>query len=162
MTSFYDFQPNRQGPFIFQPTLDGQIYNAQVVWSVFGRRYYLYVYSLGGDLIFSVPMVGSPAGLALAALSWSANVVTAKTLSRHGFTIGQTARVTIAGVTPDAYNGVQEILITGLDSFTYPLTGNPGGDVILGAIYQNADLAGGYFDSTIVYRQPSNQFEVSP
>lgn len=60
MTTFYDFTPSTSGPFTFQPTLDGQVYNCVVTWNVFGARWYLNIYDLGGNLIVCTAMVGSP------------------------------------------------------------------------------------------------------
>ena len=58
----YPFTPNQSGPFQFQPTLDGTVYNVIVTWNLFGRRYYINVYALDGTLIVCMPVVGSPVG----------------------------------------------------------------------------------------------------
>lgn len=60
MTTFVDFKPSLQGPFQFQPTLDGAVYNVIVTWNIFGRRYYVNLYDLSGSLIVSIPLIGSP------------------------------------------------------------------------------------------------------
>lgn len=59
MTTF-NFQPNSNAPFTFQPTLDGQVYNCVVTWNVFGARWYINLYDLSGNLVLSTAMVGSP------------------------------------------------------------------------------------------------------
>lgn len=84
-----DFTPSSTQPFQFQPTLDGQVYNAIVTWGLFGRRFYLNIYTLGNVLVEALPLIGSP-----------------------------------------------------LD--------------------YDISLTAGYFDSTLVYRQANNQFEVNP
>lgn len=58
----FDFIPTQSAPFQFQPTLDGQVYNAVVTWNLFAQRYYLNVYDLAGNLIVATAMVGSPLG----------------------------------------------------------------------------------------------------
>lgn len=89
MTTITPFTPTASAPFQFQPTLDGALYTAIVTWNVFGRRYYLNLYTLQGIRVFTVPLVGSP-----------------------------------------------------LD--------------------YDISLTAGYFASTLVFREPSQQFEVSP
>lgn len=59
MTTF-NFSPSEVAPYQFQPTLDGQVYNAVVTWNVFGQRYYLNLYDLTGALVLATAMVGSP------------------------------------------------------------------------------------------------------
>lgn len=58
----FDFTPSQQVPFQFQPTLDGQTYTLIVTWNLFGRRYYVNVYTLDGVLIEAIPLIGSPPG----------------------------------------------------------------------------------------------------
>lgn len=60
MTTFVDFKPAANNPFQFQATLDGQLYTVIVTWNLFGQRYYVNVYTLGGVLIVAIAMVGSP------------------------------------------------------------------------------------------------------
>jgi len=56
----YNFAPATNAPFQFQPTLDGQVYLCTVPWNVFGQRWYLQCNDVVGNLIFNVPLVGSP------------------------------------------------------------------------------------------------------
>lgn len=58
--SIFDFRPTATAPFEFQPTLDGQVYTCIATWNVFGQRYYLTCYTLAGDVVFNLPMIGSP------------------------------------------------------------------------------------------------------
>ncbi len=62
MTIYTQFSPAVNQNFSFQPTLDGQLYNAIVTWSLFGRRWIVNVYTLGGALVFQKPLTGSPDG----------------------------------------------------------------------------------------------------
>lgn len=162
MTTVIDFVPSLVAPFQFQPELDGAIYNCVVTWNLFGRRYYVSCYDLGGARIFTVPLVGSPAGLVLQSLSWEGNVATAETIDPHGYPPGSTIRFTIADAQPDGFNGTFDCLIVDGTTFTYPLMVNPGPIVSAGDASRNINLAGGYFDSTLVYRAANQQFEISP
>jgi hypothetical protein len=60
MTTIFPFAPTQQGPFQFQPTLDGTTYTGVVTWNLFGQRYYLSLYALDGTRIFTLPLIGSP------------------------------------------------------------------------------------------------------
>jgi hypothetical protein len=55
-----DFTPSNAGPFTFQPTFDGTAYTCIVLWNLAGQRYYVECYSLANDLIFNIPLIGSP------------------------------------------------------------------------------------------------------
>ena len=59
MTATYPFTPNTLVPFSFQPTLDGQPYNAIVSWNLWGQRYYLNLYSASGELVVAEANIGS-------------------------------------------------------------------------------------------------------
>lgn len=67
-------------------------------------------------------------------LSWSGNVVTGTTVSPHGWTNGDVVLATIAGASPAGYNGTFSITITGANTFTYPLTPNPGSETVPGTV----------------------------
>lgn len=56
----FDFVPTTNATFTFQPTLDGQVYNVIVTWNLFGQRFYVNIYELGGALVVSLPLIGSP------------------------------------------------------------------------------------------------------
>lgn len=59
-TTAVPFQPSNSGPFQFQANFDGATYTVAVTWNLFGRRYYVNVYTLEGDRIVTIAMVGSP------------------------------------------------------------------------------------------------------
>jgi hypothetical protein len=163
MTTFFNFQPPKQSNFQFSPTLDGQPYTAVVPWLLFGQRWYLALLQLNGALVFYRSLVGSPLGFILETLSWQAGAALAQTSAAHGFRNGQTVELTVSGCSPDAYNGAFPCLITGPDTFSYPLPGNPGAASVLGGAAYNLNLAGGYFrTSSLVFRPATMQFEVSP
>lgn len=163
MTTLVDFQPSSQSAFQFQATLDGLVYTIIVTWNLFGQRYYINVYDVANNLIVCKAIVGSPVGVKLQGISWETGFATGLTIEPHGFKVGSTINLTIDGVTPAGYNGTFECFITSPQSFTYPLADDPV-DVasVLGSVSYNVDLLGGYFESTLVYRQANAQFEVSP
>lgn len=169
MTTYVDFVPSSSAPFQFQPTLDGQVYNAVVTWNISvlstaaPQRYYINLYALDGTLIFALPLIGSPTGFEIESLSWANGSVTVTTTTPHGYRIGQTIALTISSCTPTAYNGVFNCLILSPSNFSYPLPSNPGVETSLGNVIYNINLASGYFQtSTLVFREASQQFEVNP
>ena len=70
----------------------------------------------------------------LSSLVWATNVVTATTAAAHGFPIGVTVSLTIAGATPAGYNGTFSCTITSTTEFTYPLLTNPGTETVAGTV----------------------------
>ena len=56
----YSFQPTSSQNFTFQPTLDGNTYNCTITWNWFGLRYYITCADLSGNIIFTLPLIGSP------------------------------------------------------------------------------------------------------
>lgn len=162
MTTYTTFSQPARATFQFSPTLDGATYNAIVNWNLFSQRYYINIYDTSGNLIVAQAMVGSPTGVNIAAATWANGTVTITTSAPHGYSIGKNVQLTITGVTPSAYNGLYNCLITGTMTFNYLLTANPGVATAYGAVNYNISLTAGYFASTLVYRIANQQFEVSP
>lgn len=163
MTTVVDFAPSASAPFQFNPTLDGQIYSARVTWGLFSQRYFLELSALDGTLVFNQALEGSPVGIVLQELSWSLGRITASTSGPHGYRVGTTLKLTISGVSPDGYNGTRECLVSSPTDFSYPEPVYPGSPMVLGRVDYNLNLAGGYFtESTLVFREPSRQFEITP
>lgn len=67
-------------------------------------------------------------GLTIASLAWSTDVVTVTTVAAHGLPNSETLELTIAGAAPVGYNGTFPCTVTGADTFTYPLSVNPGSE----------------------------------
>lgn len=163
MTQLFPFVPNVQSPFIFQPTLNSLLYTATVTWNLFGQRWYLNITELNGTPVFTKALIGSPDGVAIESISWAFGTVTAITALPHPYTVGQTVQITVNGCLPDAYNGVVTAFIIDAFTFTYPVVANPGDATQLGNEIYNIDLAAGYFaDSSIVFRESNQTFEVTP
>ena len=166
MTTVFPFQPSSAGPFTFQPVLDGQTYTARVSWNIYRHGWYVDLFTLQGDRVFTLPLAGSSAGLTLETLQRDqvSGVVTATATVPHGYAPGQLVRLTVSNAAPDGYNGRFECRILGPDSFAYTLPDDPGAAMAqnTGAASYDISLTDNYFESTLVYREPSRQFEVSP
>lgn len=162
MTTYYNFTPSVTGPYQFQPTLDGDVYNATVTWSLFGARYYINIYDLSGTLIVSQALIGSSVGVNIASVTWANDVATVVTATPHGYLIGSTANLTMTGATPVGYNGTFECIIIDNVSFKFDLTSVLGPVTIAGVVFYNISMTAGYFNSTLVFRPATQQFKVSP
>jgi hypothetical protein len=62
---------------------------------------------------------------ALTTLASETGVATATAAAPHGFTVGDTLQLVIAGAAPAAYNGTVTATVTSPTAFTYPVTGTP-------------------------------------
>ena len=156
MTTYVDFVPSTVTAFQFQATFDGSQYTVVVTWNEFGERYFINVYDLGGNLIVCRGLVGSNT-LLQASFSWLSGTVTAVASGPHNVPIGSVANIT-ASDTGLGYDGPYQALAIGVATFTYLLAVNPG-QPVNGNIGQDVDLLGGYFDSTLVFRTATQQFE---
>lgn len=163
MTTYTNFTPTSSKAFTFQPALDGSTYTCVVTWNLFGQRYYVNLYDLDGTLVVCLPLIGSVTAQNLSSLSWSNGVVTATTTVGHGYLVGTTVALTVAGSSPSAYSGLVYALITSRTAFTYSLSTDPGINVTPGTVCSQINILAGYFtSSTMVYREDAAQFEVSP
>lgn len=77
---------------------------------------------------------------AIASMSYAGGTVTVTTVANHGFTISDVLLLTIAGVTPAGYNGVQTCTILSVNSFSFPLSVSPGVVTVQG-VYTPEDVA---------------------
>lgn len=59
-SAIIDFAPTPLAPFQFQATFDGAIYTVIVTWNLYGRRWYVNIYTLQRVLVVSIAMAGSP------------------------------------------------------------------------------------------------------
>jgi hypothetical protein len=161
-TTYFPFTPAPVGPpYLFQPTLDGQSHAARVYWNWFGQRWYIALTAVGGALVFNQALVGSSPAVNIQSLAWLNGTVTLIAAAPHAFAIGQTIDLTMRDCAPDAYNGIFRALVIDAVTITYPLAENPGDTTALGQGSYDINLAGRYFrDSTLVFRQGTQQFEV--
>lgn len=156
MTTYVDFQPSPTAAFQFQATFDGDQYNVIVTWNIFGLRYYINVYDLAGNLILARSMVSSGSLLA-STFSWANGIATVVTSSNHNIPVGQNGAVNVSG-TGLGYDGNYQALATGPTSLTYLLSSNPA-TTGNGNVGQDVNLLAGYFTSSLVFRQATQQFE---
>jgi len=83
-----------------------------------------------GSYVESQPAVVDPYGnVAISAMAYSAGIVTVTTATNHGFISGNrpTINLTITQSLPAAYNGDVVATVTGANTFTFPMTSDPGG-----------------------------------
>lgn len=162
MTTFIDFAPSPVEAFQFQATLDGSPYNVVVTWSLFGARFYINVYDADGSLVVSKALVGSANGFQLQSLAWARGKATATAITPHGLKVGRSIFLTISNAAPAGYNGSFQAYVTGPSTFTYPLATDPGSPASFGTAGYLINLVAGYFASSLVFRAPTQQFEISP
>lgn len=155
MTTYFQFQPITTAPFSFQPTLDGQPYQATVAWNVYGQRWYLNIYSLSGPLVISEALVGSTdavsfsltttEGTYLATIGGTAGVMPGQAVN----SVNVPAGTTLAVLAGDYVRLSQPALVTGTDPNAWYSF-----DINLVAPF--------FMTSTLVFRASSQQFEVNP
>ena len=76
---------------------------------------------------------------AISSITWVGGVASVTTVSPHGFTVGDSLPMTIAGAVPAGYNGSYVATITSANSFTYPLLTGPGSNTTPG-VYSPEDV----------------------
>lgn len=92
-----------------------------------GGIYALMVYNLAADILINIAQDYS---VAINSITWNANVATVITSVANTFISGNT--VTIAADVPIKYNGNFQVTVLSSTTFTYPLTSNPGTNVLSG------------------------------
>jgi len=88
--------------------------------------------------------------ISITGMTFSVDTVEVTTTTAHGIPVGQTVSVTVAGVTPTAYNGTFQATSTGTNTLTYPLGTNPGvvtvqGTLTLGSVAELTAMATTFF-----------------
>lgn len=162
-TTFFQFVPNVQTAFTFQPTLNRTQYTASVTWNLFSQRWYLTLTAANRSRVFTVPLIGSPDALIINSAEWELGRVTITTDPTRDYVDGQTVELTVRDCLPEEYNGRVSALVMNDHTFSYPVLVNPGPSTQLGRIVYDVNLIGGYIpNSTLVYRTSSQMFEVTP
>lgn len=162
MTTIFNFTPGRFAPYTFQPTLDGDQYNAVVKWNLQAQRWYIILTDNTGDMIFTLPLIGSLNPIPIDTIDFDEGVVTVSFIDRLFYPIGLEANITYSQNNPTGYNGIYLSTVIGPLSLQYFLQNDPGPIVSFGFASYDINLAGGYFNSTLVYRSNSQWFEVNP
>ena len=75
----------------------------------------------------------------IASISWAGGIASVITTLPHGFTVGDTVPMTIAGASPAGYNGSFVASITSPTTFNYPLGASPGSNTVPG-VYTVEDV----------------------
>lgn len=70
----------------------------------------------------------------ISTIAWATGTVTVTLSAAHGWTNGSSVPVIISGVAPAGYNGAYTATVTGTNTFTYPLTTNPGTATAMGSV----------------------------
>ena len=91
----------------------------------------------------------------MSALAYATGIVTATTSAPHGYTIGDTLELVIAGAAPSGYNGTVLATITGTSAFTYPVPGALATATLFGA-YTPEDVSELVQMATTFFGQGSN------
>jgi hypothetical protein len=175
VTTYVDFSPSTTAtpPFQFQATLDGIQYNVATLWNIFGNRWYISVTDLSGALILMCPVVGSGAKIQ-GQLSWNNWMATAALDSAHNVPVGAVANIEVSG-TGLGYDGTWRAWAVDALTLAYTLPTDPGQYGVTGNVNQDVNLlantpssydsAGNpltFFESTLVFRTGTGQFEVNP
>jgi hypothetical protein len=160
------FTPSSVGnqiPLQFEPVLDGDNHMATIYWNTAGQRFYMLLINLKGGVVFNQSLNGSPIGQTIESLVWQDGFVLGTTDVPTSFRIGDTLPLTINDCVPGGYNGIQRCLITGPDTFSYPLATDPGELTGFGTLSFDIDLLAGYgYGSTLIFRGESRLFELRP
>ena len=113
MTTF-PFNPSPLQNVTFNPTLGNNSYVATVTWNVFGQRWYLNLFDSLGNLLIETAVVSSQDPQTIESMAWAENEVTVTTTVPHGLPLGSSAELYLSGNSPDAYNGLYQIIdVTG-------------------------------------------------
>lgn len=160
--AIYPFTPNVYTPYEFNPVLDGNPYLAFLTWPIYAQRWYINLIDSFGNRIFSKALIGSSAGIEIQSIVWVSGICYLSTIDPHGIKIGSTADLTISGAIPDAYNGKWRMLSVNKNILTFQNMTNSGSATLTGSLQYNIDILAGYgFTSTMIFREPSQQFETT-
>lgn len=166
MTTYFAFNPPSDAPFTFQPTLDGQTYTASVFWLFWSQRWYVTLIDQFGNRIFTLPLIYSTPTSQVESIAWSnattSGQVTVILPTPVTYPIGSLVDVYFYSSAPAAYNGLFRCAVLNPTTLTYPLDQDPGMPTAIGVWSQDVSMTAGYFDSTLIFRPSTGNFEVNP
>ena len=162
MTTYFQFVPSNSKAPTFMPTFDGQAYSITIMWNISSQRYFLNCKSIGGTLIFMIPLVESLPSMEISALEWNQNsqAVVLETAEPHGLRIGEMVDINVINCIPATYNGEGLGAVLTKTKIAYRMALDPGQATTFGVLDILISLTKGYFTSTLVYRNKA--FEVNP
>lgn len=162
MTQIFRLVPsNTQAP-SFSPILDGDPYTVVVTWNVSAQRFYINIYSVGGTLVCSVPLIASTSGVPLASLVYdpAQKMMIATRAARFWRPIGQIVQFTLQDCDPASLNGQYDCTVMSATQFSFPIDSDPGPIKQPGSNQRYMDMLGPWFSSSMIFR--NSQFEVRP
>lgn len=174
MTTIIPFTPSNLVVPSYLMTFDGQPYNLTVTWNVSAQRYYINIYDQNNNWIITTPLISSPPARAVNTVSYDPflNLVTVVMVDPSQWPVplspegvanrpGTMVDFTLAGFTPNTYNGKYRSLWVNPTTFTFPMLTNPGQVIITGSVHRLINMIESVFTtSTLVYR--NGAFEVNP
>lgn len=157
--TFINFTPSTVSAFTFQASIGGTQYQVTVTWNVFGQRYYVNVYSLGGVLIVCRALISCGPQL-LASFVWSDNFATATTQVAHNVPLGNSVDIVVSQ-TSSPFDGTYPAFATSSTTLAYPLMPDPEeATPISGAVNFNLNLVEGVLSTGyLLFRDATQQFE---
>lgn len=174
MSTIIPFIPSNIIAPSFHADLDGDTYLVTVTWNISALRYYINIYDQNGNWIITTPLVSTPPARPVKSAVFDPflNNVTVEMVSPELWPVplspaglatplGTFIDYTLAGFTPDTYNGTFRAMTVDEVTFTFPMSANPGYVTVNGTVNRYMNMIGTIFKtSTLIYR--NNAFEVNP
>jgi hypothetical protein len=163
MSALIPFTPSNLAAPSFVATLDGAARTIVMTWNVAAQRYYLNVYDNDGTWIITTPLVTSPTGEIVTAMSYdpARRVMNVTKATGWWHKPGTMVDYTFLGFDPASLNGLQRCLHVDTVNFSFPLAQDPGVIVTLGSANRLLNMVATVFQqSSLIYR--NGCFEVNP
>lgn len=163
MTTYIPFAPSNIAAPQFMATFDGNQYSIVITWNISSQRYFINVYGLDGTWICTVPLIGTSSGVNITALSYdpTQGVMDATVESPNWRPVGQILSMYIENCQPDVINGAYDCLMITPNTFSFPISADPGQATVLGSASVFMNMIAGYFkQSSLIFR--NSMFEVRP
>lgn len=175
MTSVIPFVPSGIKAPSFAATFDGNPYTVTVTWNVSAQRYYINVYDGNSAWILTTALTSTPPARDVASIVYddflSQIVVTMVDPTLWPVPLGHEGLVTpagtiidytLAGFTPNTYNGLFRSMQVNPTTFIIPnVLTDPGPVVVMGKVHRLMNMVQTIFTtSSLVYR--NSAFEISP
>jgi hypothetical protein len=155
-------------------TLDGNLYSVIVTWNISALRFYINIYDQQGNWIITTALVSTPPGRTVKSVDYDPflSILNVEMVDPSLWPIpvspegiltkpGQIVEYTLAGFTPDTYNGTYRAMTLSPTKFSFAMASDPGPVNILGTVNRLLNMAAPVFrNSTLVYR--NGAFEVNP
>ncbi len=164
MTTYTPFRPSNITAPRVTVVLDYQDTTLVVTWNVAAQRYYVNMYTLDGVWVVTTPLVETSRSMLVKSLLYDAprNRMVGRLVAFMWRPAGQIVDYTLENFSPSTLNGPRQCLRLSANEgdFAYPINQDPGQVTALGSVGRYHNMAAGYFNSTLIYRD--GQFETSP